>query len=472
MSPSVRTLCLKQYVENNFTMATADPRKKCISTSWHLLINHAYFVATHPIALRRLLDPQIHRKNSQDRGRDKGKQREGKSSIGSDENNVEEPLPLPDLVKENSLLLGKRLPKKVSLAVAMLLRGSCCGWYQFTKAVRQIAEQDPKREGAQSLVVVLLLAETRKTKAKEIVVHIQSEINDLVKSGYVQLVVSRFDVDPNYFERVRNADLKEVSSTISLINYRIAFLLKYCLEVADHAFMVDSDSAIGIGAINTVFKEMDNMKPNTLHVEFEENSFFTMLFNGRYLPRVYGTFYAMAQLGRPIDILKTIAFVSVHTDKYQYIGDPILTKVRPESSNPPATIETNLLANGVYNAENAYLGKGFSWFITPKKGNYLTIKFKNPSRLKTVYIESGFDISGRDSLTEALLEFSYSQDQGECTQYEVVASFNEVFFVELSKEASENEKHFSKPILCIRIRITEDFVAWASIKNIVLLEDK
>ena len=357
----------------------------------------------------------------------------------------------------------------VKLAVGMILWGNEQHWYPFVKTIRQISEQDPKLDGVQSLVIVLLLAEKRKHKIKEIVKKLKSETSDLVSNGYAQLVISKFDSDPNNFEKIKEISFNHVSDVTSLMNYRLAFLLKYCSEISEHAMLIDSEASITELAMKKIFEEINKMRWNTLQINLDSANAMHKLYQKRYLPRVYGTFYALAQLSIPSAIMSSIADGSVHTEKKKYNGVALIkSQTPPVYRNPPAKITCKLQA--ATGQDNVYLHKGPSWFLSPKKGDHFTVTFNEPKKLMSIFVDTGLDSFKRDLLSHAALELSYSKDidTEKCVVFNVVASFRDSSFVHITKDDEKTAEHLKKPVHCIRISVTEDYRHWVALKTFMI----
>lgn len=353
----------------------------------------------------------------------------------------------------------------------MILWGNEENWYPFVNTVKEIKKQDPKQNGAQSLVIVLLLAEKRKTKIKEIIEKLKTEVKDMLSEGYIQLVVSKSDTDPEYFEKIKNNVLRHVNDETSLMNYRLAFLFKYCSGVADHVMLLDSEATITQTAMKTIYKEMDEMQWNTLYIDLGSENIMHKIFQGRYLPRIYGTFYALAQLGIQTSIMNSIADSSVHTKKKQYKGTKLIeAHISPVHENPPASVTSKLQIFKEHNAEQLYLNKGAAWFITPKTGDHITVTLNEPTKLTKIYIEAGLDSFKRDIFNRGVLELSYGKDIGsnQCTQFEAVASFWTTSVVRITNDDEKNSIYLNKQIHCIRIKVTEDFLHWGSLKKFII----
>ena len=362
----------------------------------------------------------------------------------------------------------------MKLAVGMIIWGNGQDWYPFVKTVREISKQDPRASGNQSLVVVLLLAEKRKRKIQKIIEILKSEVNDLLSNGYLQLVLSTFDLDQNHLAQVENKNINHVSSVTSLMNYRIAFLIKYSWEISDHVVLLDSEVLVKDSAMNRIFREMNNMRWNTLQIDLGSGNVMQKLYQGRYLPRVYGTFYAMAQLGIPTAIANSIVDSSVHAEKKVYKGEALVEEQHaPAFKNPPAKVTWKLQALGGKNAENVYLHKGPAWFTSPKRGDHLTVTFNDPAILTSIYIEAGLDSFKRDLFSHAVVELSYGKDSSskECMEYTTISSFWQTSVVVISKDDKEAAVHLIKPVQCIRIRVTEDHRHWASLKTFIVQKE-
>ena len=353
----------------------------------------------------------------------------------------------------------------------MILWGNEQHWYPFTNTLRQIYEQDTKQSDTQSVVVVLMVAEKRPAKTTEIIELIKLESNDLVSKGYVQVVASYYDSYPARFNQRKENKFDELNDESKLMNYRIAFLLKHCSEVAGNAMLLDSEASIADSALNKIYKEINDMKWNVLQVNLNAKNSMEKLYQGRYLPRVYGTFYSLAELTIQGVIIDIIEDASVHTKVKDYVGEAlILSQKPPAHGNPSAKLKYKIARAPGTSVDYFYLNRGPSWFGDTKQGDYVSIILDEPTKLNKIYVETGLDSFKRDVFQHAVLELSYSKDKpaGECTQYSTISSFEENSVIIISNDDVETFVYLSKPVHCIKLRVTRKSSYWTSIKTLLI----
>ena len=342
------------------------------------------------------------------------------------------------------------------------------------KTIREIVRQDPKPDGSQSLVIVLLLVDNSKASMTKVIDVLEKETKELFDNGYLHLVISPFDSNPEILFEIMNSDIKEQSKLITMMNYRLSFMYRYCAGVAKNAMVIESNIIVTDGAIRTIYKEIQKMIDTTLEVDFAGDLLLGKLYNGKYLPRIYATFYAMAQLAGHSAIMRAIKDTSVHTNKMQYKGGEIFKYPAPslEGINPPATVTSTLEVVHDHDANVVYSGKGFSWFHSSSKGGLVTVTLKEPANIKEIYVETGLDSLKRDAIPDAVLELSYEKDidSHQCVRYEVAGSFKNTASVHISASNNNTKTRafLAKPIHCIQIRLTENNKDWAAIKQFVV----
>ena len=353
----------------------------------------------------------------------------------------------------------------------MILWGNEQHWYPFITTLRQIYEQDAKQSDKQSVVVVLMVAEKRPEKIKEIIELIKLESNDLLSNGYVEAVASYYDLYPASFNQHKEKKFDDMNDESKLMNYRIAFLLKHCSEVASNAMLLDSEASIADSALNKIYKEINGMQWNVLQVNLNIKNSMEKIYQGRYLPRVYGTFYSLAELTIHAVIIDIIKDASYHTKAKNYEGEALILYQKPPAhSNPPAKIKYKINVVRGTNADNFYLNRGPSWFAKVKQGDYVNVILNEPTKLNKIYIETGLDSFKRDTFQHAVLELSYSKDKqtGECTQYRTISSFDENTVIIISNDDVETLVYLSKPVHCIKLRVTKDSSYWTSLKTMLI----
>ena len=357
----------------------------------------------------------------------------------------------------------------------MILWGNEQHWYPFTKTLRQIYEQDPKPNLQQSVVIVLVLAENRESKIKEIIETMKVNLKDLVSNGYVQLIVSKFDSHPQEFINIKEEKFDFVNDVSSLMNYRLAFLLRHCSGIAENAMLIDSEWNITQSAMKRIYNEIDTMTWNVLNVDLGSTNRMQKLYQGRYLPRVYGTFYSLAQIAIVPSIMNMIEDSSIHAEKRTYRGEVLIKpQAPPAHRNPPATVTHKIQAAGGTDVQDFYLHKGPSWFVAPKQGDYVTVTLDEPSKLRRIYVETGLDSFKRDVFNHAVLELSYSKNTKtkQCAEYGVVSSFEDKSVIVISNDDAKTSDYLIKPVHCINIRVTKNCRQWTSIKTLIIQKDE
>lgn len=345
---------------------------------------------------------------------------------------------------------------------------------QLVNTIREIVRQDPKPDGSQSLVIVLLLADNSKASMTKVIDVLEKGAKDLFDNGYLNLVISPFDSNPEILFEIMNSNIKEQSKLITMMNYRLSFVYRYCAGVAKNAMIIESNVIVTEGAVSTIYKEIQKMIDTTLQIDFAGDLLLGKLYNGKYLPRIYATFYAMAQLAGHSAIMRAIKDTSVHTSKMQYKGSEIFKYPAPllTGVNPPAIVTSTLEVVHGHDANVVYSGKGFSWFHSGSKGGLVTVTLKEAADIKEIYVETGLDSLKRDAIPDAVLELSYDKDidSHQCVKYEVAASFQNIASVHISASNNNTAANafLTKPIHCIQIRLTENNKDWLAIRQFVV----
>ena len=94
-------------------------------------------------------------------------------------------------------------------------------------------------------------------------------------------------------------------------------------------------------------------------------------------------------------------------------------------------------------------GIGFFWATTPRKGDYLLLKFQRPTVVQRVAVETGCHYAQRDLLTKGILQGSLEGNEKNdlCGTFTTLGSLN--------KGRIENFPNNSKKFVCLRILITQ-----------------
>ena len=112
-------------------------------------------------------------------------------------------------------------------------------------------------------------------------------------------------------------------------------------------------------------------------------------------------------------------------------------------------------------------GSGYFWAQTPRKDDYILIKFNTPTAVQEVFVDTGSYQTKDDLLKSGVLQTSYgSAQEGDpnsksthsCGNFETVGSFDSgKAMISLSKPQN---------VICLRILVTQDHNNWIYFREI------
>eukprot|EP00794_Sanderia_malayensis_P007643 gene7643-8484_t len=374
-------------------------------------------------------------------------------------------LPIREFFSHKGLLLGK-VSRKVTIAFGMIIAVNAMDKVTFVNTVQEIIRQDPKPKGARSLVIVLLLSESRMSKIQKIFQVLRNDLSTYLSEGYIHMIISPFDSKPEQFERLfKRSRVHDVPKSTIKVNLQLSYLCHYSHKMAQYFTMIDSGVRPRPDALKTIYDEVNKMTPSTLEATFNDGPG-GHLYNARFLPRLSSFLYSMAFVGALNRMLFIFQHASVNETKIIHNSKVLYDNQQVQFNNPPANVVTTMKSIYNDNQAYAYLGTGPSWFYQPQKGDTFTIMLNNLTKLKRIAIDTGLDSFLRDSLVDAVFELSY--DKMQCVNYTMAKTFENSASIEVSSEKKEDEPLLAQIVHCMRIRVIKDHTLWSAIRMIIV----
>ncbi|XP_068192608.1 alpha-1,3-mannosyl-glycoprotein 4-beta-N-acetylglucosaminyltransferase C-like [Antennarius striatus] len=400
-------------------------------------------------------------------------------------------------VNESWVEQGNYLPLSVSY---QLLAGAPCTQQRYltvgissvkrTKAnylistLRSLFSHSSDEERS-SMVVVVLLADFdtswRVTTVKEIKTIFASELEQC------QLVV--FHVSQDWYPPLtglkRNYnDAPERVSFRSKQNVDYSFLIHYSASLSQFYLQLEDDVSATknfFTKIKTHIKLQEAKQTSWTMLEFSTLGYIGKLYKSAHLP-VLARFLFIFYQEMPCDWLMSHFRVlmtqkepiSLKPSLFQHMGtfssfqgahNKLKDMDFEESyTNPPAEVYSDMSTYKSHYPKLAWdNGEGFFWGYSPKKGNYLTVVFRNPTVVTDIVVETG---DGRiDILHSANVEighfvFTYNKEKS-CLTFKFLGTMEKGRFEMLNIDKTHNS-----PSNCLRILVTDGQSDWVIIRKI------
>ncbi|KAI7794696.1 alpha-1,3-mannosyl-glycoprotein 4-beta-N-acetylglucosaminyltransferase C [Triplophysa rosa] len=371
-------------------------------------------------------------------------------------------------------------PKKyltVGLASVKRQKGS---YLQST--LKSIFTQSSEEELAE-MVVVVLLADFDLNWVQQTVQTITEEFSQHLSKGQLLVIHARQGSYPPLTGLKRNFnDAPKRVTFRSKQNVDYSFLLHFSCNLSQYYIMLEDDVTCSrnfLSSIREHVRSLDASKWATL--EFSKLGYIGKLYNSRDLPTLARFLYNFYQ-EMPCDFLLTHFRSLLMQDKairfrpslFQHIGtyssfQGTINHLKDEdfvdelADNPPADIDTNILAFSTYTPDQAYnQDSSYFWGTSPiGPESYFLVAFHKPALVSRVRIQTGLD--GKDSLASAVVEIGRTlvktESKMECSGLETLGSLQQGQF-----DKSDIEKLVNTNASCVQIRVTAEQSDWVVMK--------
>ncbi|KAA0709593.1 Alpha-1,3-mannosyl-glycoprotein 4-beta-N-acetylglucosaminyltransferase B [Triplophysa tibetana] len=277
------------------------------------------------------------------------------------------------------------------------------------------------------IVIVVFVAETNATFVNSVVQNVQNNLPDDVRSGIIEVISPSLHYYPDFTDLKETfGDSKERVRWRTKQNLDYSFLMLYAEDKGNLYVQLEDDIIAKQGyveEIKTFTQEVFSQE--WLYLEFSQLGFIGKLFRSSDLPMIV-EFILMFHKVKPIDWLldhilwvkacnpeKNSAHCNIEKAKlkrtykpslFQHVGlhSSLMGKMQSlkdkdfgkqvlfkSHHNPPAELNSSLKHYQTHTLEGAYRGEDFFWGLTPKKGDYIVIKFSNPQTVKGFLFRSG-----------------------------------------------------------------------------------
>ncbi|KAM9444847.1 alpha-1,3-mannosyl-glycoprotein 4-beta-N-acetylglucosaminyltransferase C isoform 1-T2 [Clarias gariepinus] len=352
------------------------------------------------------------------------------------------------------------------------------------KTLQSIFSQSSEDELSE-MVVVVLLADFDLTWVHQTLTSITKLFSKHLIQG--QLLVIHAD-EANYppltgLKRNFNDPPDRVTFR-SKQNVDYAFLVDFSAKLSKYYLMLEDDVSCSKGFLTSIQGHIRSKGTSPwVTLEFSKLGYIGKLYYSKDLPRLAHFLYLFYQ-EMPCDFLLSHFRTLLMQDKvirfrpslFQHMGtfssfQGKHNKLKDDdfqdnpADNPPATVYSDIEVFQNHNPVEAYSqGASYFWGKTPiNAGNFFLVVFEQPVVLSHIVIETGND--GKDILQAGEVEVGESvvrtSSGAECTERHNLGVLNMGSF-----ELQNIEQTLNRPVLCLKIRVTESQTNWVIIRKI------
>lgn len=296
----------------------------------------------------------------------------------------------------------------------------------------------------------------------------------------VQARLRSHDIQPALY-----AASRDIIEQRTRVNMLLSSVMWHGNQVGKYFLITDLEILMKPGALPVFIQEFERngggRKLLRLKGAGKTNSFLGMLYSkGRPLESFAEFLYWLSPYGDLSNFI--LHFEHLHRSHFKAVSSSeifVPQELREDvglavEKNPPAMITTNMkVAHEIHLPTNPYERGEFFWTTKPIKGSFITIKFMEPQRIKSIRIETGINIYLVDMITRAVLEEATNIQGINCGDFKQIADFRSgrvsLNFTNSLASASGERSRRRSETRCLRIRMIEDEGHWAGIRLIQVI---
>ncbi|KAM3842890.1 alpha-1,3-mannosyl-glycoprotein 4-beta-N-acetylglucosaminyltransferase B, partial [Diretmus argenteus] len=302
----------------------------------------------------------------------------------------------------------------------------------------------------QDLLIIVFVAETDSAYVDSVAETIRKDFPREVQSGLLEVVSPSQYYYPNFTSlRETFGDSKDRVKWRTKQNLDFSFLMLYAQDKGTYYVQLEDDIVAKADYYNTMITfATQQASKRWLFLEFSQLGFIGKMFRTRDLPMI-AEFFLMFHKDKPIDwLLDHILWVKVcnpeknakncHEQKsmlkqrykpslFQHVGlhsslpgklqhlkdkDFGKQSLYQTHSNPAAELSSSLQHYQQHSLDRAYRGHDFFWALTPVQGDYVLIRFTQPTTVKGYRFQSGNSETNGDKFYNTTVEVLPSKALG------------------------------------------------------------
>lgn len=376
--------------------------------------------------------------------------------------------------------------KLLTLGIPTLYRNTTGASY-LVKCLQSLTDNlSPEDRGHVSFLI--MLSDKEEDRANKVLAALKNKFQEHIRSGLFEIVRPRHEMYPE-FKDVRHAfqdSKKRVTwRQRQCVDYGV--LMAYAFERADYYLQLEDDVITTKGYVPAMMGFLKAQTAPWVMLEFSLVGFIGKMFADEALPRLSSLFWmfyedqpvdfllryfvALSGLGDARVVRQPTLFEHIGVEsslegkeqklKDEFFADDSEQKVH-HGRNPPAVVSTTIDTFGNFVPENAYSGApGPFWGRAPREGDTFTIKFKTPSPLTKIVIETGNSKGAKrgenDHLRHGELQVETPSAPG---QFNTIGRF-EHGRIEVLVDVEDD-------ISAVRILVTKAQTAWLYLREIAI----
>ncbi|XP_067024853.1 alpha-1,3-mannosyl-glycoprotein 4-beta-N-acetylglucosaminyltransferase C-like [Acropora muricata] len=385
----------------------------------------------------------------------------------------------------------------LSIGIASVERPS--GANYLLKTTQSLIDNMSEEDEKNSIIVIFLadIEESPKSRTKK---EIARMFDEHINKGLLIVIEATSEFYPT-LENVKPkyGDTDSRRTWRSKENVDATFVMCFCKDISEYYIHLEDDVISSPSFVPKLQAFINGQPKETwLLLDVAVQGSIAKVYHSRDLSNIASYFYLMYD-EMPIDWLmdywreiksqdRRVEKLTPPASLFQHIGDISSLKEKGLSGrkqrepffdqfeqkfkgmNPSATVTTSMYS---YSGEpqDAYeKGSGFFWAATPRKGDYLSIKFQTPTAVQRATVETGCHDAQRDLLTEGILQGSLEENTHSKDKNDLCGTFTTLG--PLNKGRIDIFPNNSKKFVCLRILVTDSHINFVYFREINIWQGK
>lgn len=355
--------------------------------------------------------------------------------------------------------------------------------------------QNAKPEDRDMITIVVMFSDDDEEWNSERALNISVSYKEHVDSGLIQVLVLPHQTYPDF-----NLLPKTYNDSVDRLKWRskqnvhYAFLFRYCHNISEYYLHLEDDVIVAKNYVSDIKNYKRIRTDDWFYIRFSNMGFIGVLFRSSDLITA-SDFYLLFYAVQPCDFLITlIAKVKLQTkdirfrpslfqhqgivsslkskrqlvvDRY-FKGAKIVRRKKYYNINPPAEIDTTMVAYEDYKAVHAYkISDLYFWAVSPQKGQTYTIVLQERTNLTALVIVGGFSTRKKDIIAHGEVQISSSEH---CTEWTKIGILVNGGFDSRNSKYNFKMHDYLKDVTCIQVEVIKSQNNWAIISEFALLK--
>ena len=392
---------------------------------------------------------------------------------------------------QESALLTFFFQEYLSIGIASVERPSGANYLMKTtqSLIDNMSEEDRK-----NAFIVIFLADIKESPKSRTKKEISRTFDKPINKGLLIVIEAPSDFYPGLENiKPKYGDTDSRRTWRSKENVDATFVMCFCKDISEYYIHLEDDVISSPSFVPKLQAFINGQPKETwLLLDVAVQGSIAKVYHSRDLSNIASYFYLMYD-EMPIDWLmghwrkiksqyRRAEKLTPPASLFQHIGDISSLKEKGLSGrkqrepffdqfeqkfkgmNPSATVTTSMSSHSGEPQDAYEKGSGFFWATTPRKGDYLSMKFQTPTVVQRVTVETGCHYAQRDLLTEGILQGSLEGNTHSKEKNDLCGTFTTLG--PLNKGRIDIFPSNSKKFVCLRILVTDSHTNFVYFREI------